>query len=120
MAKVLVVDDSPLMRTIIGDYLKNLGHESIPAGTAEEAFAACEDSEPDLIIKDLVMKDTDPLEFLQELMRRKPGLPIVICSTIGRKQEIFSALKAGAVDFLVKPFHPHEVAGLISRYALRR
>ncbi|MCL6614235.1 MAG: response regulator [Firmicutes bacterium] len=118
MARVLVVDDSPLVRVILCDLLRDLGHEPIPAGTADEALVLCARYDPDLVIKDLVMEDADPILFMEELRAINAELPIVVCSTIGRRQEICQALRAGANDFLVKPIDRAEVARVVERYAL--
>ncbi|MGE5549288.1 MAG: response regulator [Bacteroidota bacterium] len=116
MAKVLVVDDSPLVRVILCDFLRDLGHEAISAGTADEAISLCGAHHPDLVIKDLVMEDTDPCALMDDLRRIIPGLPIVICSTMGRRQEICAAIRAGATDFLVKPFGRDDVSSLMQHY----
>ena len=118
MAKVLVVDDSALMRKMLCDFLRDLGHIPVPAGTVEEALYLCAAAKPDLVIKDLVMKDTDPASFLAQVRSIKSNLPVVICSTAGRQREIFSALKAGAADFLIKPFCPRDIAALVDRYVI--
>ncbi|MGE5599750.1 MAG: response regulator, partial [Bacteroidota bacterium] len=91
MAKVLVIDDSPLLRTVLCDYLRDLGHEPVPAGTAREALRLCREQRPDLAIKDLLMEGLDPHLFLDDLRRIIPDLPVVICSTIARRQEICAA-----------------------------
>jgi len=120
MAKVLVIDDSPLVRMIVCDYLRDLGHEPLPAATAAEALSLCAAHDPDLVIKDLIMENTDPMVLMRELRDLRADLPIVVCSTIGRRQEICEALRAGANDFFVKPIGRVEIANLIQRYAARR
>lgn len=117
MSKVLVIDDSPLVRAILCDYLRDLGHEPLAAGTAAEALSLCAAYEPDLVIKDLVMEDTDPIILMEELLEIDADVPIVIISTIARRQEICEALRAGARDFMVKPLARDEVARVVQRYA---
>ena len=117
MAKVLVVDDSPLVRVILCDYLRELGHEALAAGTAVEALSLCAVHDPDLVIKDLIMEDTDPILLMEELREIDENVPIVVCSTIARRKEICDALRAGARDFLVKPIGRSEVARVVERYA---
>lgn len=120
MARILVIDDSPLVRAILGDLLRDLGHEPVMAATAEEAVAMCTHSEFDLVIKDLILGDSDPNELMEELKEIDADLPIVVCSTIARRQEIFDALRSGAIDFLVKPISRDDLDRAIRRYALRR
>jgi len=116
MAKVLVIDDSPMVRAVLLDYLDRLGHQSLAAASATEALSICTASQPDLVIKDLYMADTDPTELMQDLRRCRANLPIVVCSTSGQKHEIFVAIQNGANDFLLKPFALQDVATLIERY----
>lgn len=120
MAKVLVIDDSPLVRTILCDLLRDLGHEPIAAGTSREAVQLCIMHDPDLAIKDLVMEDSDPIILMEELKEIKADLPIVVCSTIARRQEICEALRAGAVDFLIKPIDGKALDKIVNQYALQR
>ena len=118
MARVLVVDDSPVIRLVLCDLVRDLGHEPIPAGTAAEALELCLRYEPDLIIKDLVMEDVDPILFIEEIREINAEIPIIVCSTIAQRHEICEALRAGAADFLVKPIDRAEVARIIDRYGL--
>ncbi|MGE5527723.1 MAG: response regulator [Patescibacteria group bacterium] len=117
MAKVLVIDDSPLIRAILGDYLHDLGHVAYLAATAAEALSLCAEQRPDLVIKDLVMKDTDPDALMRDLRLGNSALPIVVCTTSGRRQEVCAAIRAGADDFLIKPFSRMDVLRLLERYA---
>ena len=118
MAKVLVVDDSSLLRTVLCDYLRDLGHEPLAASTPVEAIALCASHRPDLVIKDLIMKDTNPTALMKDLRRHRSDLPIVICSTSGMRREIRDALHAGADDFLIKPFSRHDIDVLIRRHVI--
>jgi DNA-binding response OmpR family regulator len=115
MARVLVVDDSPLVRAILCDCLRDLGHEAYPAASARQAVFLCRMHRPDLVIKDLLMKDTDLLGLMNQLRLAKKQLPIVVCTTRTHREELVAAMRAGADDFLVKPFAPSEVASVIQR-----
>ncbi len=119
MTKVLVVDDSPLVRIVLCDYLHDLGCEALPAHTAEEALSLCRTHRPDLVIKDLIMEGTDTYVLMAELRDIIPNLPIVICSTIGRRSEICAAIRKGANDYLIKPFGLAEVANLLQHQIAR-
>jgi len=120
MARVLVIDDSPLVRAILGDLLRDLGHDPMVAATAEEAVTMCAQNDFDLAIKDLILGDSDPNELMEELKEVDADLPIVVCSTIARRQEIFDALRSGAIDFLVKPISRDDLDRAVRRYALHR
>ena len=115
MAKILVIDDSPLFRLLLKEIIVKDGNECYDASTVAEGLALFLKEAPDLVIKDLVMEDSDPLEIIKELKRLKPDIKIVICSTSTQKSLIYQAIRAGAQDFLLKPFNTDEVIKTIRR-----
>lgn len=106
MIRVLVVDDSILMRTIISDML-NVPGEITVAGTARNGIEALEkvkELSPDVITMDVEMPKMDGITAVRSIMKEKPT-PIIMVSAITKEgaQATFSALAAGAVDFIPKP-----------------
>jgi len=104
--KVLIVDDSRMIRDVLSDILKE--HDDIEVvGAAADAFQArdmIKDLEPDVITLDIEMPKMNGLEFLDKLMRAKP-MPVVMISAATEKgsEVTFRALELGAVDFVTKP-----------------
>ncbi len=104
--KVLIVDDSRMIRDVLTDILKE--HDDIEVvGAAADAFQArdmIKDLEPDVITLDIEMPKMNGLEFLDKLMRAKP-MPVVMISAATEKgsEVTFRALELGAVDFVTKP-----------------
>lgn len=104
--KVLVVDDSALIRSILGKALdKDAGIEVV--GTAEDPIDArkiIKELNPDVLTLDIEMPNMNGLEFLAKLMRLRP-MPVVMVSTLTQKgaEETLLALELGAVDFVAKP-----------------
>lgn len=115
MAKILVIDDSPLFRLLLKEILINDGNECFDAATVTEGLALFFKESPDLVIKDLIMKDSNPLEEIKEYKKHNPEVKIIVCSTATQKSLIYQAIKAGAQDFLVKPFHTDEVTKTVHR-----
>lgn len=103
MMRVLVVDDSALMRAIIKEVLKeaNIGIAG-EVGDGRKAVAAAEELEPDLIIMDFNMPLMNGLEATRAIMEKRP-VPIVIFSNEMDAQLSFQALQAGAAEVLAKP-----------------
>lgn len=115
MARILVIDDSPLFRLLLKEILTKQGNECYEASTDSEGMEILLQEPLDLVIKDLIMEDTDPIEVIKQLKKHKPEVKIVICSTATQKSLIYQAIRAGAQDFLLKPFNTDEVMKTVRR-----
>jgi two-component system chemotaxis response regulator CheY len=115
VAKVLIVDDSPLLRMMVKDTLTKEGNEVFEAGTIEDALRIFIEVKPDLVMKDLFMPNSDGIEVIHHLKKINPQVKIVVCSTESQKSMIYEAIKAGALDFLIKPLNQKMVALTIRR-----
>lgn len=105
MARVLVVDDAAFMRKVLTDALLAGGHEVVgEAGDGDAALAAYRELAPDLVTLDITMPEKDGLATLRELVEIDPAARVVICSALGQETKVLEAIKAGAKDFVVKPF----------------
>ena len=106
MIKVLIVDDSRMIRDVLTDILKEQPDIEV-VGAAADAFEArdmVKDLQPDVITLDVEMPKMNGLEFLDKLMRAKPIPVVMISSFTERGSEVtFRALEMGAVDFVTKP-----------------
>ncbi len=108
--KILVVDDSPTMRRIIINVLNRIGYKDVvEAENGLDALSKLK-ANPDigLILTDWNMPEMDGLTFV-ETVRSSPefkSIPIIMVTTIGAKEEIIKALKAGVNNYIVKPFTP--------------
>ncbi len=112
MPKILVVDDSSTMRRIITNTLKGLGHDDlVEAGDGVEGMSQLQNN-PDigLILSDWNMPNMNGLEFLQKVRESNKDLPIVMITTEAEKQNVVTAIKAGANNYIVKPFTPEVLA----------
>ncbi len=106
--KILVVDDSSTMRRIITNTLKAIGQEDvIDAGDGVEGLAAIENN-PDvaLILTDWNMPNMNGLDFLTKVRESNKDIPILMVTTEAEKQSVVTAIKAGANNYIVKPFTP--------------
>ncbi len=106
MIRVLIVDDSRMIREVLTDILKDQPDIHV-VGAAADAFQARDmirDLKPDVITLDVEMPKMNGLEFLDKLMRAKPTPVVMISSATERGSEVtFRALELGAVDFVTKP-----------------
>ncbi|MGS0537241.1 protein-glutamate methylesterase/protein-glutamine glutaminase [Pseudoalteromonas sp. SaAl2] len=106
MIKVLVIDDSPLIRRLLTEVLSQ-AKDLIVVGCAEDPYQAREmikQLKPDVITLDIEMPKMDGISFLKNLMRLRP-MPVVMISTLTKKGSpiTLEALELGAVDFIAKP-----------------
>lgn len=104
MTKVLVVDDSALMRRLIGTVLTEAGFEVVMARNGVEGVQQLTEAQPDVVTLDINMPEMDGLTALSLMMQTRP-VPVVMVSSLTEKgaQATFEALALGAVDFIAKP-----------------
>ena len=111
MSSILLVDDDPLLRTLVEHKLRLRGFEVISAESGEEGLKQASIKRPDLIVLDAMLPELDGFEVLQRLKEDEATQAIPVIMLTARKQEtdIVSALSKGARDYLVKPFLPEEL-----------
>jgi two-component system chemotaxis response regulator CheY len=116
MARVLVVDDAAFMRRVVSDALTEGGHEVIgEAATGAEAVARYLELQPELTTLDITMPDMDGLTALREIIAIDPDARIIMCSALGQENMVLEAVKAGAKDFVVKPFNADRVLDAVGK-----
>jgi len=121
-ATVLSVDDSEISRDFIEATLESSGFPVLHCGSAKEALKLIEERLPDLILLDVVMPGVNGFELcrlLRERCTQRPFLPILFLTSISSFEQRLEGLAAGGDDFIIKPYHPPELIGLI-RAHLRR
>ena len=119
MAKILVCDDSVFMRMMLKKVLIDNGHEIVgEAGNGMEAVQLYRQFQPDLVTMDITMPKMDGIEAVRHIHEENPLARIVMVTALGQKAIITDALKAGASDFIVKPFDPEQVIETIKQEML--
>jgi two-component system chemotaxis response regulator CheY len=116
MSKVLIVDDAAFMRMMIKDILEKNGFEVV--GEANNGIKAVElfkKESPDVITMDITMPDMDGIEAVKAIKQIDSSAKIIMCSAMGQQTMVMDAIKAGAKDFIVKPFQPDRVIEAISK-----
>ena len=116
MARVLVVDDAVFMRKVVSDALTKGGHEIIgEAANGQEAVERFQELKPEVMTLDITMPEMDGLSALKEIIAMDPQARVVMCSALGQESKVLEAIKAGAKDFVVKPFQPDRVLSAIEK-----
>ena len=116
--RVLAVDDDPQSLRYVRDALIRSGYTPILAGDPKEAVRLMEDERPHLALLDLMLPGKDGIELMKDILEIA-NVPVIFLSAYGRDEIIARAFEMGAVDYMVKPFSPTELAARIGS-ALRR
>ena len=116
MARILVVDDAAFMRKMVSDALVKGGHEVVgEAGNGTEAIARFQELKPEVTTLDITMPEKDGLTALREIIELDPSAKVVMCSALGQESKVLESIKAGAKDFVVKPFQADRVLEAIGK-----
>ena len=116
MAKVLIVEDAEFLRVRISRMLKSEGHDISEAENGLEAVNAYKNNQPDIVLMDITMPEMDGLTALKEIKKHDPEAKIVMLTALGQESVVLEAIKAGAKDFIVKPFEQSRVMSAINKY----
>lgn len=103
--KVLIVDDSKMIKLLVKDFLSNLGHEPFEAENGEMALKVVEEVKPDLILLDYNMPVMDGPTFLKNYKGIKNGsVPVIMMTTESSMDKINEVITLGASEYMMKPF----------------
>ncbi|MHB1326139.1 MAG: sigma-54-dependent transcriptional regulator [Thermoleophilia bacterium] len=114
-SSILIVDDEKNMRFVIGRALSSAGHDVREAASGEDALKAFEEAIPDLIILDQRMPGMGGLATLTEIKKDHPDLPVIVLTAHGNVESAVQAMKAGATEYLTKPFDVAELQLTVAR-----
>jgi two-component system chemotaxis response regulator CheY len=115
MAKVLVVDDAAFMRVRAAKVLQDNGHEVLQAENGADAVRQYTQHQPDAVLMDITMPEMDGLAALKEIKKLDPTARVAMVTAMGQQAIVMEALKAGAKDFVLKPFQPDRVLGALQK-----
>jgi diguanylate cyclase (GGDEF)-like protein len=112
---ILVIDDDSVYRAHIAEILSDEGYEVETTPASGKVLDLLKDTGYLLVVLDPLTQQVEGLGLLQEITRRIPWLDVVVTSSLDSPENIIRAFRAGAADYLVKPFHPEELALVVSR-----
>lgn len=108
--KVLITDDSVFVRTMLKKIVVANGYEVVgEAKNGAEAIKLYKELSPDIVTMDITMPDMDGVRVVKEIIEIDPAANIIMCSAENNRAEIFNAIKAGAKEFIMKPFEEEQV-----------
>lgn len=112
MAKILIVDDEPMIREVIREYAAFEGYEFQEAASGVEAIQLCNTEDFDVIILDLMMPGIDGFTTYENI-RKKKAIPAIVLSAKGEEYDKLYGFQIGIDDYMVKPFSPRELMARI-------
>jgi two-component system, NtrC family, response regulator AlgB len=116
MAKLLIVDDEKNIRNHLATFFEGSGHRVRTAESGQQALAIlAEETGFDLILTDFRMAQMNGLELLQQAKRRSPDIIVILMTAYATVENAVSAMKAGAYDYLSKPFTLDQVQHVVER-----
>ncbi|KMY67072.1 Fis family transcriptional regulator [Desulfocarbo indianensis] len=115
MDRILIVDDEKNYLLVLSALLEGEGYEVETAPSGARALALVEEDEPDLVITDMRMPRMSGVELIRELKARNPDLPVIVMTAFGTVENAVEAMKAGALDYITKPFENQELLLTVER-----
>src|SRR5216117_3779017 len=114
-ARILIVDDEPAQMKALCDTLRDQGYETIGFTAAKTALAALEKSKFHVLLSDLTMPEMDGITLLKAALETDPNLVGIIMTGQGTIDTAVEAMKAGSLDYILKPFKLSAVLPVLSR-----
>jgi DNA-binding response OmpR family regulator len=115
MPKVLIVDDEPDVLLLLRVNLDAAGYETVLAADGETALGRIGDSNPDVVLLDIMMPVMDGWGVLRALSERESAPRVVVVSAKSSDRDIVRALTSGALDYITKPFDPDDLVDVVGR-----
>jgi len=112
---ILIVDDEKNMRFVVGRALSGAGHDVREAASGEDALKTFGEAIPDLVILDQRMPGMGGLATLSEIKKEHPDMPVIMLTAHGNVESAVQAMKAGATEYLTKPFDVEELKLTVAR-----
>ena len=112
--RILIVDDSFYMRTMLKNMLTDAGYEVVgEAANGAQALEMAASTAPDLITLDVILPDNTGLDVLKSLRQIQPNAKVVMCSAVGQEVIVTEAIESGALAYIVKPFSEEKVLEIV-------
>ncbi len=113
---ILIADDAEFMRAMLRQIIEDMEWTiASEACDGKEAIAQYRQFRPDLVLLDITMPNLDGTEALEAILAEDPQAQVVMITALGQKDQVLKAIKAGARDFIIKPFDHDRVADTLTR-----
>lgn len=113
--RVLIIEDDAQMRDMLAISLRRSDFEAITSESATAGLEALQSSKFDVVVTDINMRGLDGIEFCRRVAGTHPELPVIVITAFGSMDTAIAALRAGAVDFIPKPFELEALTAAVQR-----
>jgi two-component system, chemotaxis family, chemotaxis protein CheY len=114
--KVVVVDDSDFSRSFITRLVEESGHKVIgEANGAEAALLKIKETNPDVVITDIVMPEISGIELTEKISKSFDNISVIVVSSLSQEHIVLEAISAGASDFIAKPITKQQLEDSLSK-----
>jgi NtrC-family two-component system response regulator AlgB len=117
--RALVIDDETGFTRMLSLYLEKAGYEVIAADSGERGLEVALTKSPDIVLVDLRLPGMDGIAVVKELVQRLPAVPTIMITAYATIDNTVEAMKAGAADYLVKPFTPQQIVQVMEQALAR-
>ena len=113
--KILIIDDEEVLQDVLSTLLSREGFHTLSARSGREGLRLTLEEDVDLVLLDLMLPDTDGLKVLEQIRAEKPDQLVVVITAYSSMESAIQAMRAGAFDYIAKPFKNEEVLLTIER-----
>jgi len=119
--KVIIADDAKFMRVMLRDILEDLGCDVIAeAANGHQAVQRFLELAPDLVMLDISMPGMNGIEACRSILQHDSAAKVIMISALGQRDEVLSSIRAGAEDFVIKPFDIERVEEALHKLRARQ
>ncbi len=115
MEKILIIDDEKSVLDMLNVVFKKEGYRVKKSLSAQKALELIDEEDFDLILSDIRLPQISGMELLRKVKEKKPGIPVIMITAYGTIKQAIEAFKAGAIDYVVKPFDVEELKIIVSQ-----
>ncbi len=119
-ARVLIVDDQEVLRSLLSRFMTREGFEPVEAENGKKAIELYRATNPAVVLSDIMMPEMDGISLLRAIRALDPGAAVILMTGYGNEEVLLEALRGGAVNFFKKPFDFHEVLSVVRSVARQR
>ena len=117
---ILIVDDEPEMATVIGQALTRRSYRAVQVNSADAAWDLLEREDFDVVVTDINMKGMSGVELTDRIAKNRKDLPVIVITAFGSLETAIATLRAGAFDFITKPFDIDQLVLAVERAVQNR
>lgn len=113
--KILIVDDDPVILDLMGTYVNTFGYDHVAAGDGVEAMQKLKEEAFSIVFTDMIMPNMDGMQLLKHIKEHYPQIGVIVITGYGNTFTYTDVIKAGASDFISKPFNADELEAKLNR-----